>query len=132
MVPDDKSMQKDCDKSMKDAREYVRKLQIISINNKEKEDVATEEIETPSEKYAFNQKLGLCEALLEIGDWENAELLMGQLPEHFAVENRPIALALCRLLHCLVEPVYREWVFGGFYGGLWCFFGLKVILAVLE
>lgn len=100
-------MQKECDKSMKDAKEYVRKLQIISINNKEKED-APEETEQSADKYIYNQKLGLCEALLNIGDWNNAQLLMQQLPEHYAVEYQPIAVALCKLLHSIVEPVYRE------------------------
>lgn len=86
-------MQKECDKNMKDAKEYVRKLQIISINNKDKEE-SQEEVENSTEKYNFNQKLGLCEALLDIGDWYNAQLLMKQLPEHYAVEHQPIAMAL--------------------------------------
>lgn len=100
-------MQKECDKDLKDAKEYVRKLQIISINQKEKEEVP-EETENPIEKYNSNQKLGLCEALVTVGDWDNALNLMKRLPEHYAVEQEPIALALCQLLHSLVEPVYRE------------------------
>lgn len=107
LTPEDKVMQKECDKNMRDAKEYVRKLQIISINNKDKED-SQEEVEHSTEKYSSNQKLGLCEALLDIGDWNNAQLLMKQLPEHYAVEYQPIAVALCKLLHSVVEPVYRE------------------------
>lgn len=107
LTPDDKVMQRECDKAMKDAKEYVRKLQIISINNKETEDTP-EEPENPEEKYIHNQKFGLCEALLRIGDWKNAEQVIKQLPEHYAVDQRPIAQAMCNLLHCVVEPVYRE------------------------
>lgn len=107
LTPDDKVMQKECEKSMKDAKEYVRKLQIISINNKDKEDTP-EEVENVKEKYVFNQKLGLCEALLTVGDWDNALMLMKRLPEHYAVEQPAIALELCKLLHCIVEPVYRQ------------------------
>lgn len=107
LTPDDKIMQKECEKNMKDAKEYVRKLQIISINNKDKEDSPAEEVENVREKYVFNQKLGLCEALLTVGDWENTLVLMRRLPENYAVEQQPIALELCKLLHCVVEPVYR-------------------------
>lgn len=107
LTPEDKVMHKECEKAMKDAKEYIRKLQIISISNKDKED-APEEVENVREKYTSNQKLGLCEALLSVGDWENAQTLMRRLPEHYAVEQQPIALELCKLLHCIVETVYRE------------------------
>lgn len=100
-------MQKEYDKDMKDAKEYVRKLQIISISNKDKED-PPEEKENNTEKYSFNQKFGLCEALLEIGDWDNTKILIKRLPDHYLMEQEPIAGALCSLLHCIVEPVYRE------------------------
>lgn len=100
-------MQKELDKDMKDAKEYVRKLQIISTSNKEKED-APEERENFNDKYNSNQKLRLCEALLTIGDWKNSSVLIKRLPEHYAMEYEPIALALCSLLHYIIEPVYRE------------------------
>lgn len=101
-------MVKDCEKNMKDAREYVRKLQIISINNKEREE-NSEETENFYEKYAGNQKLGLCEALLSVGDWENAEILIKRMPKQYAVGYEPIAIVLCRLLHHIIEPVYSKY-----------------------
>ncbi|XP_017775974.1 PREDICTED: THO complex subunit 2 isoform X2 [Nicrophorus vespilloides] len=114
--PDDKVMVKEWDKEMKDAKEYVRKLSIISINNKEKEE-SPEEKENPMEKYNTNQKLNLCEALLTVGDWETAQLLIGRLPEHYAVNQEPIAKALCNLLHNVIEPVYRSnWKMGNIRG----------------
>lgn len=91
---------------MKDAREYVRKLQIISINNKEKEET-NDESENFYEKYLGNQKLGLCEALLSVGDWENARVLIKRMPKQYAVSYEPIAIAICTLLHHIIEPVYR-------------------------
>ncbi|XP_022903408.2 THO complex subunit 2 [Onthophagus taurus] len=112
LSPDDKTMQKECEKDMKDAKEYVRKLQIISISNKEKEETP-EERDNPVERYYFNQKFGLCEALVKIGDWKNAQTLMKRLPEHYAIEQEPIAVALCDLLHRIIEPVYRQnWKIG--------------------
>lgn len=100
-------MQKDAEKEMKDAKEFVRKLQIISIKDKEKDEVP-EERENVQEKYTANQKFGLCEALLDVADWENAHLVIKKLPEHVTVDQQPIALALCKLLHSIVEPVYRK------------------------
>lgn len=100
-------MIKDCEKNMKDAREYVRKLQIISINNKEKEETVEENFNF-YEKYLGNQKLGLCEALLLVGDWETAQILIKRMPKQYAVGYEPIAMALCSLLHHIIEPVYME------------------------
>ncbi|XP_030748048.1 THO complex subunit 2 isoform X2 [Sitophilus oryzae] len=108
LTPDDKSIQKDYETSLKCAKEYVRKLQIISINNKEKED-DKDEPEIVEDNYTNNQKLGLCEALLLIGDWKTADTLIKRLPEHYAVGFKPIALALCRLLHIIIEPLYSKY-----------------------
>ncbi|KAF2879485.1 hypothetical protein ILUMI_26680 [Ignelater luminosus] len=107
LTPEDKVMQKDWEIDMKNAKEYVRKLQIINLNSANKED-SPEEKENSVEKYNCNQKLGVCEALLDIGDWNNAQLIIKRLPEHFALDHQPVALALCRLLHYIVEPVYRS------------------------
>lgn len=101
-------MFKDCENNMKDAREYVRKLQIISINNKEK-DETNEDIENFYEKYEGNQKLGLCEALLIVGDWNTAQTLIKRMPKHYAVGYEPIAAAMCDLLHHIIEPVYMKY-----------------------
>lgn len=100
-------MVKEAEKEMKDAKEYVRKLQIISIKEKDKEEVP-EEKENVQEKYSANQKFGLCEALLDVADWDNAYLIIRNLPEYVAVDQYPIALALCKLLHAIIEPVYRK------------------------
>lgn len=107
LSPDDKTMSKEAENDMKEAKEYVRKLQIISINNKDKEE-NTEEQENPIDKYNNNQKFGLCEAIISIGDWETAQSLIKRFPEYYAVQQEPIALAICKLLHYIIEPVYRE------------------------
>lgn len=49
-------IQDDHKKSLADAAEYVRKLQIISISSKEKED-DKEETESPEDVFIANQKL---------------------------------------------------------------------------
>lgn len=55
-----------------------------------------------------NQKLGLCEALLEVGDWPSAQQLMDKLPDHYAVSQPHIARQLCLLVHTLLEPLYAK------------------------
>ncbi|XP_052864663.1 THO complex subunit 2 [Anopheles cruzii] len=104
--PPDKSIVADWEAEMAQAKEYVRKLNVI-LTNKDKEVEQEPEFETAPEKYALNQKWGLCEALLLIGDWATAHQLIRKLPDQSVVVHEPIARALCRLLHMIIEPVYR-------------------------
>lgn len=60
------------------------------------------------DKYASNQKFGLCEALLEIGAWEVAQNLFSRLPDYCLTDQRPIALALCKMIQSLIEPAYKK------------------------
>ena len=55
-----------------------------------------------------NQKLGLCEGLLNQGDWEHAKQLIDKLPTHSAVSNPSVAKALCALVTKLIDPLYRK------------------------
>ncbi|EGI68470.1 THO complex subunit 2 [Acromyrmex echinatior] len=105
LVPDDKIIISDHEQVMKQAKEYVRKLSVIST--KDKEDIV-EEKENAQDKYASNQKFGLCEALLEVGAWEVAQSLFNRLPDYCFTDQRPIALALCKMIQALVESVYRN------------------------
>ncbi|XP_050307904.1 THO complex subunit 2 [Anthonomus grandis grandis] len=107
LSPDDKSIEKDCEKALKDAAEYVRKLQVISLSSKEKED-EKEEPEKAEDIYSSNQKLRLCEALISIGDWENAKFIIDLLPDHYALGFEPVALSLCQLVNSMIEPIYSQ------------------------
>lgn len=55
-----------------------------------------------------NQKLGLLEALLKIGDWQHAQSIMDQMPPFYSTSHKPIAIALCQLVHVTIEPLYRR------------------------
>ncbi|XP_072761881.1 THO complex subunit 2 isoform X1 [Anoplolepis gracilipes] len=105
LVPDDKTIISDHEQAMKQAKEYVRKLSVIST--KDKEDVV-EEKDNAQDKYVNNQKFALCQALLEIGAWEVAQSLFNRLPDYCFTDQRPIALALCKMIQALIEPVYRK------------------------
>jgi THO complex subunit 2 len=91
---------------MANAKEFVRKLNVISTN-KDKEGEPAPEKEVSTEKYSLNQKWGLCEALLHIGDWTNVQKLFQKLPDQCVIVNEPIAKALCKLIHIVIDPVYR-------------------------
>uniref|UniRef100_A0A672TAM8 THO complex subunit 2-like n=1 Tax=Sinocyclocheilus grahami TaxID=75366 RepID=A0A672TAM8_SINGR len=67
-------------------------------------DLAKGKLEIPPD----NQKLGLLEALLRIGDWQHAQSIMDQMPAFYATSHKAIAIALCQLLHLIVEPLYRR------------------------
>jgi len=109
LTPDDKIIAKEWENEMKEAREYVRKLNVVSTKteNKEKEDQPEERIDD-NYKFERNQKFGLCDALLEVGDWQNCQAMFRKLPDYCMVDQTPIALAMCRLLHSLIEPIYRK------------------------
>ncbi|XP_008557478.1 THO complex subunit 2 isoform X2 [Microplitis demolitor] len=106
LVPDDKVIIKDHEQIMRQAKEYVSKMSVIST--RDKEETPAEEKEVVPDKYTGNQKFGLCEALLEVGAWDVAQRLFSRLPDHCMTDQRPIALALCKLIQSLIEPVYRK------------------------
>ncbi len=56
----------------------------------------------------INQKLGLCHAFLELGDWGVAKELMDLLPPFLPMWSPAVTQVLCRLVHVSVEPVYRR------------------------
>lgn len=105
LIPDDKTIIKDHEQLMRQAKDYVRKLSVISTKDK---DEVVEEKEPIQDKYTNNQKFGLCQALLEVGAWEVAQKLFNRLPDHCLTDHRPISLALCKMIQSLIEPVYRE------------------------
>lgn len=72
---------------------------------------ATEENEKEEEKMehtSHNQKFGLCEALIKIGNWQNAKTLMKSLPPFTAVAHKPLAGCLCQLISYVIEPIYSK------------------------
>ncbi|XP_011499496.1 PREDICTED: THO complex subunit 2 [Ceratosolen solmsi marchali] len=105
LIPDDKVIIKDYDQDIKLAKEYVRKMNVISTKDKEED---KDEKEIVVDKYSNNQKFGLCEALLEFGAWDVTSNLFSRFPDYCLTERKPIALALCRMIHALIEPVYRK------------------------
>ncbi|CAO1439091.1 unnamed protein product [Diamesa hyperborea] len=107
LTPLDDTLVQDWESEIADAKEFVRKLNIISTNKDKEPEEKEPEVDNSHEKYKSNQKFGLCEALLSIGDWETARKLIEKLPEQCATVHEPLARALCNLIHIVIEPVYR-------------------------
>ncbi|XP_059482003.1 THO complex subunit 2 isoform X2 [Neocloeon triangulifer] len=105
LLPEDKQITSAWEKEMADAKEYVRKLNIISTKDKEE---TPEEPEPPCRKVNVNQKFGLCEALCRVGAWSHVQKLFDRIPETCLMSQPSVALALCELLNILVDPVYRK------------------------
>ncbi|XP_064073482.1 THO complex subunit 2 isoform X3 [Vanessa tameamea] len=105
--PDDTLMAKEADKELKAIQDYIRKLNIVSTKGPQSNAPAEfiEEKADPQE-YWNNQKLVLCEALLNVTAWKEFAALSARLPTT-SVAQRP-AVALCNMLHALVEPLYRK------------------------
>ena len=56
----------------------------------------------------LNQKLGLCHALLELGDWVGAYELIKLLPPFLPTWCPKIVKILCQLVNASIEPLYRR------------------------
>lgn len=107
MSPSDKSLIADWESEIDDAKEFVRKLNIISTNKDKEPEVEVEKDDT-EEKYSVNQKWNLCEALLYVGDWTTAQQLIEKLPRQSILVQERVATALCDLIHRVIEPIYTQ------------------------
>ena len=57
---------------------------------------------------ATNQKFGLCEALLRVGDWTHAQELINKFSPNHMISHKPIAAALCHLISYVIDPLYKK------------------------
>jgi len=48
------------------------------------------------------------EALLGIGAWDKSKNILDRLPEFFGTTYKPVATALCALIHTVMDPIYRR------------------------
>ncbi|XP_076446186.1 THO complex subunit 2-like [Babylonia areolata] len=108
LLPSDADMQQHQQKELQEAKAYARRLNTIVLSDKKEEEKEKEEVQKPEMKIN-NQKLGLCEALLEIGAWDCAKVILDGLPEGFAISHKPIVQALCKLIHAAIEPMYHKY-----------------------
>uniref|UniRef100_A0A2R9C3A2 THO complex subunit 2 n=1 Tax=Pan paniscus TaxID=9597 RepID=A0A2R9C3A2_PANPA len=110
LLPADNCIMDEHKREIAEAKQIVRKLTMVVLSS-EKMDEREKEKEKEEEKVEKppdNQKLGLLEALLKIGDWQHAQNIMDQMPPYYAASHKLIALAICKLIHVTIEPLYRR------------------------
>ncbi|MBZ3869526.1 THO complex subunit 2 [Sciurus carolinensis] len=110
LLPADNCIMDEHKREIVEAKQIVRKLTMVVLSS-EKMDEREKEKEKEEEKVEKppdNQKLGLLEALLKIGDWQHAQNIMDQMPPYYAASHKLIALAICKLIHITIEPLYRR------------------------
>ncbi|KAI5936112.1 THO complex subunit 2, partial [Manis javanica] len=110
LLPADNCIMAEHKREIVEAKQIVRKLTMVVLSSKkmDERDKEKEKEEEKVEKPPDNQKLGLLEALLKIGDWPHAQNIMDQMPPYYAASHKLIALAICRLIHITIEPLYRR------------------------
>ncbi|CAL8281423.1 unnamed protein product [Arctogadus glacialis] len=108
LLPQDVSIVEEHKKEIQEAKQIARKLVMVVVPSEKSEDKDKEKEEEKNDKPPDNQKLGLLEALLRIGDWHHAQSIMDQMPSFYATSHKAIALALCQLVHLTVDPLYRR------------------------
>ncbi|GAB6023947.1 THO complex subunit 2 [Chamberlinius hualienensis] len=108
LKPDDTAIVEEHKKTVQDAKTYARNMYIVSTTDKPAENNSDEDKDSPEEQYRANQKLGLCEALLKLGNWRQARNIMTLLPSHYATHWTPITKSLCKIIHHTIEPLYRK------------------------
>ncbi|OXB75785.1 UNVERIFIED_CONTAM: hypothetical protein H355_012294 [Colinus virginianus] len=110
LLPGDNAIIEEHKREIVEAKQIVRKLTMVVLSSEktEEKEKEKEKEEEKTEKPPDNQKLGLLEALLKIGDWQHAQSIMDQMPLFYATSHKPIALALCQLVHVTIEPLYRR------------------------
>lgn len=104
LSPLDSTITENWHKSIAEANEFVRKMNVI-LTNKDSDPVEPEQY-NPEEGYMSNQKFGLCEALLKVGDWENSLTIINQLPEQCVLVHELIAKALADIVHVSIDRLY--------------------------
>ncbi|XP_003246335.1 THO complex subunit 2 isoform X1 [Acyrthosiphon pisum] len=105
LTPDDKDIKTNWEKDIKNGQDYLRKASSMIITKAPESETSDDNIQPKPEE---NQKFCLCEAMLEIGDWNTAQVLIKRFPEYYAVEYPPIGDALCSLINQVIKPVYNQ------------------------
>ncbi|TGZ70789.1 hypothetical protein CRM22_002996 [Opisthorchis felineus] len=58
--------------------------------------------------YENNQKLELCSAMLDLGDWVNAQAILDRFQGYWSTGHNQLCKSMCNLLHYLIEPLYSK------------------------
>ncbi|GFQ66742.1 THO complex subunit 2 [Trichonephila clavata] len=110
LKPNDAKIQEEYKQEFDNALLYVKQLNSLSANPIQNTTEANKEGSKTENKpdNEDNQKLGLCAALIDVGDWEHARQLMSCFPDYYATSHLFIARKLCSLIHVLIDDIYKK------------------------
>ncbi|KAB7500107.1 THO complex subunit 2 [Armadillidium nasatum] len=119
LTPEDSSMIEAFKKEMESAKDFAQKANVVSTKdkdtendkdkNREKEEEEKEKNEQKSNiKYNTNQKIQLCIAFLEVGNWNSFLEMSNRFPDFYFASCPPVGEALCKLIHVAIDPLYRR------------------------
>ena len=91
---------------LNEAKNFVKKSNLLSASDYKPEDDKLTELERHS-LTVNNQKLGLCLALIKVGDWKTTKMLVSRLPDYYAVSHPKITKQLCSLIHYTIDHFYH-------------------------
>lgn len=106
LTPTDALIHEAAAHELSEARLAARRAMIISTTEEKK----TEEKFTKEQQFHLtvnNQKLGLCAALLKLGNWAAASRLINMLPPYYATADARISRFLGNLIHIGIDKLYR-------------------------
>ena len=110
LLPSDDLLEAHQKDELSDAQRVARRAAIISTSNEEK---PREEKFNENEKFLLNennQKLGLCAALLKIGNWGLASKIMSEkMPENYAISSPLVAKHVSNLIDAGIENIYKKY-----------------------
>ncbi|XP_046852760.1 THO complex subunit 2-like [Xenia sp. Carnegie-2017] len=111
LSPSDSEIFEENNQEIIDANQEAKKMNAaILVSDVPTEESKENEVKEPLiVQKRFNQKFGICHALLQLGAWNQAKQAMDKLPKYSVISEAPVVKALCELVHVLIEPLYRQY-----------------------
>jgi THO complex subunit 2 len=106
LSPSDSSIFEYHQNELNEAKSFAKKTMLMSTSDPKLEEDKMTDLERHT-LIANNQKLGLCLALIKVGDWKTAKDLINRLPDYYAVSNPKITKQLCSLIHYAIDHFYH-------------------------
>ncbi|XP_075247054.1 THO complex subunit 2-like isoform X3 [Convolutriloba macropyga] len=111
LIPSDKEMNENYKKYLINCRQAARKLTAAVLNEAVAEENAKEvQSLQVAPEFGDNQKLGLLQQLLVMGDWKSVNEMLELLPVpcSYVMSFGDVAYHLCQLVHEIIDPVYKR------------------------
>jgi len=107
LSPADEDIEAAAAKEELEAKEYLRKINIVSTKSQDDKDDDKDGRRKEKDPNHNNQKIGLLAALFKVGAWSLGEEMLRRLPLNYCIAQPKVSLALSDLIHKTMDPVYH-------------------------